>query len=61
MNLKRLGMQIAGATIGALIALILGLFFNTGTEFARYEIAVYCGVGAIAGWFGGRITYIASR
>ena len=61
MNWNRLGMQAVGAVLGALLALILGLLFNTGTDFARYEIAVYCGVGAIAGWFGGRIAYIVWR
>jgi hypothetical protein len=58
---QRFVMQAAGAALGALLALILGLLFNTGTDFARFEIAIYCGVGAIAGWYGGRIAYIVRR
>lgn len=57
-NFQRLRWQFVGALLGTALALVLGLLFNTGTDFARYEIAVYCGVGAIAGWFGGRIAHI---
>ena len=62
MMTQRIIFQLAGAAIGLLVAFGLGLAFNTGSKAVMFEeMAIYCGVGLVAGFFAGRLTHMVVK